>query len=196
MKYIGDMYYSGSGIQSNKKIAANWYQKASNAGDAESQFTLGKMLMSGDGINRDLQAGLDLIKKAAEQGHAAAQNLFGIHLLDGEGIDKNQTEAYAWFIKAAQQNNPEALNHAAQMFFIGYGNLDTALQMLNQAAEHGVSDAQLRLGLMYEHGEYVKKSIAMAIYWFRRAADRHNAIALQHLAALSINHKHHTLQSE
>ena len=187
MKYMGDMYYSGIGIKSNKQIAANWYVKAADTGDSTAAYVLGKMLMTGDGIAIDASQGLHFIRQAAENGNRDAQNFLGVCLLNGQGVEKDQTQAFAWFMKSAQQGLAEAQKNAGLMFFQGYGSLDLAIKLLNQAANQGIAEAQTRLGLMYEDGEYLGKDIPIALFWYQKAAEQHDTVALRRLHELSIN---------
>ncbi|NBV75238.1 MAG: sel1 repeat family protein [Methylococcaceae bacterium] len=187
MKYMGDMYYSGIGIKSNKQIAANWYLKAADTGDSAAAYVLGKMLITGDGVAIDASQGLHFIQQAAENGNREAQNFLGVCLLNGQGVAKDQTQAFAWFMKAAQQGLAEAQKNAGLMFFQGYGNLELAIKLLNQAANQGIAEAQTRLGLMYEDGEYLGKDIPLALFWYQKAAEQHDTVALRRLHELSIN---------
>lgn len=184
MRYIGDMYYSGIGINSNKQIAANWYSKASETGDGHAAYLLGKMIMTGEIEGVD---GIKSIRRGAELGNAEAQNFLGICLLNGQGTAKDQTEAYRWFTKAADQGLAEAQKNAGLMFFHGYGTLEIAVNYLNQAANKGIAEAQTRLGLMYEDGEYLGKNIPAALFWYQKAAEQHDLIALRRLHDLSSN---------
>ncbi len=48
----------------------------------------------------------------------------------------------------------------------------TALRLLRPLAEHGVAEAQGRLGYMYFMGKGVAQDYAEAAHWYRMAADR------------------------
>lgn len=187
MKYMGDMYYSGIGIKSNKQIAVNWYVKAAETGDSAAAYVLGKMMIIGDGITSDESQGLHYMRLAAENGNRDAQNYLGVCLLNGQGVEKDQTQAFAWFLKAAQQGLAEAQKNAGLMFFQGYGSLEQAIKLLNFAANQGIAEAQTRLGLMYEDGEYLGKDIPLALFWYQKAAEQHDTVALRRLHELSIN---------
>lgn len=187
MKYMGDMYYSGIGIKSNKQIAANWYAKASETGDGHAAYLLGKMIMTGEIDSVEGVDGIKSIRRGAELGNAEAQNFLGICLLNGQGTAKDQTEAYRWFTKAADQGLAEAQKNAGLLFFHGYGTLEIAVNYLNQAANKGIAEAQTRLGLMYEDGEYLGKNIPAALFWYQKAAEQHDLTALRRLHDLSSN---------
>src|SRR5260370_34849619 len=51
------------------------------------------------------------------------------------------------------------------------GSAHVNIARLTQQANDGNGDAQFRLGLAYEHGLGVEKSIGYAIAWYQKAAD-------------------------
>lgn len=74
---------------------------------------------------------------------------------------------------------PDAGNgHAAYQ----KGDYATALRLLRPLAEEGDVQAQLILGLMYDHGRGVEANDPEAMKWFRRAADQGDARAQFNLA--------------
>jgi hypothetical protein len=50
------MYYLGTGVEKSLAIAAAWYLKAAEGGDATAQFVLGAMYDTGEGVPRDKRA--------------------------------------------------------------------------------------------------------------------------------------------
>src|ERR1700733_12976339 len=58
------------------------------------------------------------------------------------------------------------------------GDPTEAAVWITSAAEYGLPAAQLRLGRMLLEGHGVTKNAALAIFWFRRAADQLDAEAM------------------
>jgi TPR repeat protein len=50
MLHLGAMYQLGTGIPINYALAAEWYNKAANAGNAEAMHNLGGMYEKGQGV--------------------------------------------------------------------------------------------------------------------------------------------------
>jgi len=74
----------------------NCYKKA-EAGDAESQYTIGIQIENGQsGFEQDYFEAAKWYERAALQGHAAAQLYFGVFLAQGKGVQQNVVEAYKW----------------------------------------------------------------------------------------------------
>lgn len=82
-------------------MAAEWYRKAAEQGDAEAQFNLGNAYDTGEGVPKDLGKAIEWYRKAAEQGNAKAQNNMGAAYHDGEGVPKDLVRAHMWFNLAA-----------------------------------------------------------------------------------------------
>lgn len=57
------------------------------------------------------------------------------------------------------------------------GDYTTALQLLRPLAEHGSSEAQFYLGLMYREGKGITQDYVEAVRWFRLSADQGYAVA-------------------
>lgn len=96
---------------------------------------------------------MEWLVKAAEGGHLQAQtDLGGIYLEGGkEGVQPDGQKAYYWFSRAAEQGSKEALYYMGLIAFSGKdmpADRAQALRLWQQAAEAGVAEAQLSLGLL------------------------------------------------
>src|ERR1041384_251514 len=69
-------------------IAAEWYQKAAERGNAVAQNELGHLYQSGQGVAKDPAKAADWFHKAADQGHPVAQLNLGIAYEEGVGVTK------------------------------------------------------------------------------------------------------------
>ncbi|TYG34669.1 sel1 repeat family protein [Lonepinella koalarum] len=86
---LGELYYYGIGIETDKSLAAFWYIRAAELGDSYAQFWLGKYyLLRSD--PHDSVASLAWFEKAAAQGYAPAICGVGFHYQNGiSSDDKN-----------------------------------------------------------------------------------------------------------
>lgn len=79
--------------------------KSAQAGDAESQYTIGIQYEQGQsGYPKDYAEAAKWYRKAAEQGHAGAQLYLGVFLAQGQGVKPDFVEAYKW-IELAKRGN-------------------------------------------------------------------------------------------
>jgi hypothetical protein len=90
----------------NDADAAQWYGKAAQDGDVQSQFLLGTFYTVGKGVPVDYQKAVTLLTQAAGQNNAMAQAMLALIYFNGEGgIPKNLDEAEKWARKSADQGN-------------------------------------------------------------------------------------------
>ena len=72
------MSINGIGIAKDSAKAVEWFQKAAEQGDADSQNSLGYCLHNGIGIAKDAAKAVEWFQKAAEQGQAPANTVWVI----------------------------------------------------------------------------------------------------------------------
>ena len=68
--------------------------KKAQAGDVESQFSMGLLYSLGKGVPKSYPEAYKWLSKAAEQGHTDAQATLGEMYYFGQGIPQNYKEAY------------------------------------------------------------------------------------------------------
>ena len=163
---LGLAYETGDGFPKDLSIAVGWYKKAADQGYAEAQYRLARAYETGEGVKqgKNLAEDVKWYQKAAEQGYAPAQFKIASAYETGNGKKKDLTESLNWYRKAAVQGHAEAS-----------GKLKTVELLLN--AQNGKADAQYELARAYETGNGVKKDLAEAIEWYKKAA------ALNHVEA-------------
>ena len=67
-------------------------EKGAEAGDAQSQLTLGVLYANGRGVKLDHQRAAEWLTRAADQGVSAAQTLLGWIHANGHGVPANPAE--------------------------------------------------------------------------------------------------------
>ncbi len=168
-------------------IAAEWYQKAGERGNAVAQNELGRLYQSGQGVAKDPAKAVEWFHKAADQGHPVAQLNLGIAYEEGVGVTKDAAQAAQWYTKSAAQNNSKAETRLGFMYETGSGvtkDNAQAAQLYRQAAEQGNARAQTRLGFLYQSGAGVDKDNVQAAQWYQKAADQNFAPAQERLATM------------
>jgi exopolysaccharide production negative regulator len=92
---LGRLYLSGSGVEMNPTIAANWLAMAARKQHPSAQAVLGEMLWRGDGISQRQARGLALLTLANQNARTEDQ--------DAEWIGKRYQEALALADKSTRQ---------------------------------------------------------------------------------------------
>ena len=158
--HIGVLYQeSEKGVCQDDAKSVEWLTKAADQGYVEAYRHLGDAYSSY--INptsalRDDAKALKWYKKAADLGDAEAQYaLYDIYWY-GRGVAKNPAVAVMWLEKAARQSGDGGIIEAfdlGEIYGGGQGlpkNDDKAIYWYLQAANAGLGDAQLKLGILYE----------------------------------------------
>ncbi len=150
------------------------------AGDANSQYTLGVMYHVGRNVGQDYNEAIKWFSKAAEQGNAKAQYELGQMYENGQSVVQNYSLAFEWYAKSSIQSYAKAQYCLGRFYKDGIGtgrDYNQALSWFTMAAGQGMNEAQFELGVMYFKGHGVEQDDAEAEKWLIKAAQQNNAKA-------------------
>ena len=99
---IASRFADGSGVRSDMKSAATWYEKAARKGLAPAQFRLGSLYEKGKGVPLDRARAAQLYRAAAETGNAKAMHNLAVLYADGGTGEPDLPAAAEWFRRAAE----------------------------------------------------------------------------------------------
>ncbi|WP_137937315.1 tetratricopeptide repeat protein [Chitinivorax sp. B] len=154
-----------------------WEQSASQ-GDVKSTKNLAMLYLLGQGVAANADKAVELIQKAAAANDAEALRMMGQFYLDGRipAIKPDGAKAGEYFGKAATLGDAEAQYQLSKLI-LGAGQLDSALKLLNRAAEGGHRGAMLALAQIHEQGKMVSKDMALAEKWYAKAGGKPKELA-------------------
>ncbi|KAI9493994.1 hypothetical protein BDB00DRAFT_871753 [Zychaea mexicana] len=150
---------------------------------SSSLYCIGDMLANGKGVSVDAIKSLRLFNAAAKNRYAPAEYMVGYYYQHGKaGLTKNIQAAYKWYSLAAEQGYAKAqAAYGALLLEQLENNVDNdrpqkvpvqqALNFLHSAAEQNNAEALLQLGLLYEEGRHVHKSLHKAFDLYERFLD-------------------------
>ena len=160
-----------------------YYKKATEENDVDSQLKLGNYYYYGREIEQDYKKAIEWYEKAAEQENAEAQCRLAKCYHEGLGIEQDYRIAVKWYKKAAEQGNAEAQN--------GLGRFERdeskAVEWYKRSAEQGYDWGQYNLAYCYYYGNGVKQDKEKAVAWYRKSAEQGNAEAQNSLASCYYN---------
>jgi TPR repeat protein len=117
---LGESYASGSGVERDLKLAAEWYRRAADKADVGGEMHLAALYRDGGkGFPRDMALAAAWYRKAAEQGDAGAQGTLGVLYSIGQGVPPSYVEAYYWLDLAAAVKGPNQEKYAANRQMVG-----------------------------------------------------------------------------
>ena len=152
----------------NPALAEDWLTRAAEQGNVPARFSLGKLFWE----KKRTEEALRWWGLAAEGGSEEGEYYHGAGSVLTAGEGKVGERALDWlFGRELEQTKRAHLYRPAWR----RGDLWPAkekelLAKLEQAAERGDRDAMYFMGVLYEEGRMVVKSIPWAMDWYRRAA--------------------------
>ncbi len=120
---IGHLYRHGLGVERDPCYAAEWYERAANAGLSRAQANLGALYLTGDGVAQDFSTAARWFTAAALQGHVIAQFYLGQLYENGLGVDKNLSKAMALYDLAGEADYLPAQRARARL--TGFDSAET-----------------------------------------------------------------------
>lgn len=153
-------------------------QAASN-GDLNAIFEVGHRYSDGIGVKRSFENAAKWYELAASKGHALSQYRIGNFYEKGHGVKADPEKAAIWYEQSAKQGNALAMHNLAVLNAQGVigtePNMVRAVELFEKAADLGVKDSQVNLGIMYTQGMGADKNLEAAYKWFaiaNRAGDQ------------------------
>jgi len=104
---LGCAYLNGEGVMQDSSLAATWFRRAADQGDADAQFALGwiyQYLLH----HEDYSIAGAWYFLAAEQGHSGAAFELGSLYEIGQGVRQDHAHAAAYYRQAAEQGHERA----------------------------------------------------------------------------------------
>jgi len=186
---LGALYEAGSPtLRRDNGLAAKWFRKAAEQGDAQAQFGLGVMYANGRAVPQDFAAALKWFRAAVDQGNTAPYFYLGLLSENGLGAAKNYGEAVKWYLKAA------AAGVVGLQFDLAVGQgkgmrpADDNSEVISNFAMVPVQaqvGAEYNLGMLYWNGKGVPADPVGAYKWFVLAARHGNRLAEYNMRLLA-----------
>lgn len=172
--YVGLSYEIGQGVERSFEDAFHYYQLSAEQNNVDSQYYLGRLFQKGLGTKQSDQQAFYYYQLAAKQGLPDALTALGICYRDGIGTEKSEEEAFYYLEMAADQQDIGAWYQLSKMHVDGNGNAKVYRKKffgwLKSKADEGCSEAQVLVGLFYESGHGVEKSLEFAYHYLELAA--------------------------
>ena len=175
---LGYKFMDGNGVPQNYTEAFNYFLKAAENGDADSQERVGYLYYNGYGVTKNPAKSVEWWLKAAEQGDTLAQCRIGNRYCDGNGVEQDYVAAFNWWKKSAEQGYAVGQNNVGWCYHEGKGveqNYAEAFKWYSMAAEQGDATGQNNIGDLYCDGIGVEQDYVAAFNWWKKSAEQGNA---------------------
>jgi hypothetical protein len=167
---LGNMFFTGKGVDEDNEEAIKWYRKAAGQGQADAQYQLGEIYYWGQCVDEDYHEAAKWYREAAEQGNAEAQNKLDLMYEEGKISPDDDFEDYQDDI--SDDVPPDDVEDVSRY---------------RKAAEKGDATAQFNLGVRYAQGEGVPQDYTEALKWYRKSAEQGNADAYNNIGVMYYN---------
>ena len=173
--YAGVMYDSGVGVRRDFREAMELYHQAADGGSAVAAFNLGVMYDGGFGVESDQARAAQWYERAAAAGFGRAEyNLAMLYDL-GAGVPQDRARAVELYRSAAAQGISAATEHLAALREPAVAARKPRTAPTREPAEDvAMHDFQSAQRVLLSRGA---GDASRAARLFRRAAERHNAVA-------------------
>ncbi|WP_299693836.1 SEL1-like repeat protein [uncultured Tateyamaria sp.] len=150
------------------------------------RFAQGMAHHSGDGVLQDYRAAAGHIRAAAEQGYAPAANMLGRYHFEGLGVARDRAQALRWLEVAADTGEPNFVFDLAQVLETDPATTPRAATLYATAAQAGLADAAVNLGVLYQQGRGVAQDYDRARSLYDGPAANGHPRALNNLGLLYV----------
>ena len=169
-------------IPSSKGQSFKALLKLIKNGDGEGVFEamIAEHYIHGLGCAKSDELSFQWYKKSAQKGYIQAQFQLGQYYSNGIGVKKSPKRALKWYLIAANYGHVSAQYNAGNLYYYlehekeVEHNIAEVVRLWTQAAEQEHSWAQVKLGLLYDCGVGVERSLTTAIRYYKRSCDNGN----------------------
>lgn len=163
-------------------------KKNAEAGDVASQLGMARKYSQGEGVKMDHVEAVRWMRLAADQNDPKAQTMLGAAYTRGLGVPRDDAIAHNWYLLASMQGYADANYMLGMRYLRGTEgtpqNVPRGLELVLDAAEQGVPDAMVNLGIFYLKGEHVERDIATGVDYIKVASRLGNAPSFALLGVL------------
>lgn len=157
---------NGKGVESDKKLAVNYFKKAFANDEPQGTYMLAECCAALAKEEKDFAAAAKIYGKAAKLGERRAQAKLGQCFLNGVGVKKNEEAAFRWLSKAVEEGDYSIAGYSlARCYMEGMGtesNLKKGIFILKKVIGSGGVDVERARKLLAEYGkDKVNEKIAM-----------------------------------
>ena len=197
--YLGEMYRQGNGVEKNKVVSCNYYQKSAEGGSKKAFLKAGTCHIPDTRDGEGFKETFKWFKKASEElkktdlDESEEKDLYiklGIMYYGGKGTLQDFSEAAKWFEKSAEMGDSYSQGVLALLYYSGDGVLTDrkkARYWAEKSAAQGNSTGEGILGMLYQYSLPPDKDMRKAVNLYKKSADQGNPISQYQLAVIYEN---------
>jgi TPR repeat protein len=156
-------------------------------GDGDASYTLSRKFLNGKDFEVDHIKGMKYLRMGAYQGHYLCQEELAFLYYHGIYVQKDLRLAFLWFKRGEEHGSSKLKFHLAQIYHCGViGDVEFtgALKLYQDIDGEYLPLALQQKGLLYEHGNGLKKNYSMAYRYYIKSFNQGNFISGYNIALL------------
>lgn len=174
-KSLANMYYEGTIVKKNIAKAKAWFEKAAQANDVQSQYTLSQILLLPEFLDEDKSN--QLLIAAARAQFVPAMETLAEQKIQAKSYD----EAGLWLNRASKAHSPKASYLLAKLVMEEKLALKVDMaELLERSQDY--PPAKVLLAKCYGSGKYLKQDIKKAQQLLKQAAYENEPEAFYEIA--------------
>ena len=173
----------GTGVSHNTITAVELIRRSAELGYVPAQVALGYFYDTGTYVPGEQAQAVVWYRKASDQDDRLAEWLLGRLYFMGSGVPRDTQMAAGFLKKAADQDDPFA-EYLLGSIELEHSNYAKAADWFRKAAQQGLPQAQLQLGILLHQGLGIKADKFEAYVWLLLSLDAGNPAGSSDLAAL------------
>lgn len=190
---LAGLYRRGQGVELDEQKAFALYQLSAEQGNAYACYEAAKMLCAGIGTEVSLEKAEGYFTRAfcgfrfmeSNSHDDKLQYRLGQMLYQGIGTKADPMRAVQYWMEAVKMEHKQAKYALAKHWLMhGNGDMQKAVQWMEEEADTGNDYAAYLLGKTFVTGQFVEQNLAMGVYWLTKAAEAGNPYAqyfLEHM---------------
>lgn len=161
-------------IESNFKMAFEWFSQAAIRSHTEAQYYTGYMFRKGIGTKKNIKSAIAWYTNAANNGNLAAMRDLGEIYYDGKDVEQDYSVALQWYLKyinTLDYDNPWVYEKIGNIYY-HQANYATAMKYYSKAIssisiyDSYYSDLYIRVADCYFEGKGVTQDYSIAIEYY------------------------------
>ncbi len=187
---LAGLYLEGAkGVEKNKQLALEWFQKAAEQGNQAARYYAADLLYRGEGVVQDKAKAVKEWRIAAEAGLPEAQYRFSKFLLSGDAITE---QGRKYLETAAEAGHAMAARDLGFLHARGEKGLPFDMKKsaywYEKAAQAGDAEALYISALFYIDGKLMPEDVNKAVRYLKMAAGQDHVPSLELLISILAQH--------
>lgn len=188
---VADGYLIGNGVRQNVQLAAEWYERAANAGNPGAQNQIGYMSQAGLGVPKDPQRAVRWYQLSATNGSISGKVNLAVAYIWGIGVERNPALGATLLSEASQKGSGVAAAYLGDLYVDGVGvmpDINRGIAYYERGAKLHSYYAEYKLAVHLSKPDQHPRDLARSVALLRSSISQGYIPAMYALGLIAVNH--------